>query len=147
MTTFDKYVEGTDIMNYVTNTIAQLTGAVKALESATGGAAGGAINSVTVEVTWDGGSQQPVATVPANSAVLAAFVVITETWDGSGASLEIASRDAAVCSELDVLTAGEVYSGDQCFFQTQTPIYAWVTAGVGATTGRANAYLIYTAMS
>jgi len=28
MTTFDKYVEGTDIMNYVTNTIAQLTGAV-----------------------------------------------------------------------------------------------------------------------
>ena len=130
-------------MNYVTNTIAQLTGAVTALESATGGA----INSVTVGVTWDGGSQQPVATVPANSAVLAAFVVITETWDGSGASLEIASRDAAVCSELDVLTAGEVYSGDQCFFQTQTPIYAWVTAGAGATTGSANVYLIYTAMS
>ena len=143
MTTFDKYVEGTDIMNYVTNAIAQLTGAVTALESA----AGGVINSVTVGVTWDGGSQQPVATVPANSAVLAAFVVITETWDGSGASLEIASRDAAVCSELDVLTAGEVYSGDQCFFQTQTPIYAWVTAGAGATTGSANVYLIYTAMS
>jgi hypothetical protein len=143
MTTFDKYVEGTDIMNYVTNAIAQLTGAVTALESA----AGGVINSVTVGVTWDGGSQQPVATVPANSAVLAAFVVITETWDGSGASLEIASRDAAVCSELDVLTAGEVYSGDQCFFQIQTPIYAWVTSGSGATTGSANVYLIYTAVS
>ena len=31
MTTFDKYVEGTDVMNYVTNAIAQLTGAVTAL--------------------------------------------------------------------------------------------------------------------
>jgi len=147
MTTFDKYVEGTDIMIYVTNAIAQLTGAVTALESATGGAAGGAIKSVTVAVAWDGGSQQPVVTLPANSAVLAAFVVITETWDGSGASLEIASRDAAVCSEIDVLTSGEIYTGDQWFFQTQTPIFAWVTAGTGATIGSANVYLIYTAMS
>jgi len=147
MTTFDKYVEGTDKMNYVTNAIAQLTEAVKALESAKYSAAGDAINSVAVSITSDGGAQQLVTTLPANSAVLAAFVVITATWDGSGASVEIASTDAAVCSEIDVLTSGEVYTGDQQLFQTQTPIYAWVTAGAGATTGSANVYLIYTTIS
>lgn len=125
----------------------------------------GCLHQVKATVTWNGGATQVIATLPANSLLMSAVSVCTETWDGKDASVSIgytagtgnifnngsvavsggeeAGDDASVSYGADTWVDGPPARPKFKFYAVQKVVNAYVTAGDGASAGSTDIYLFY----
>jgi hypothetical protein len=104
------------------------------------GAAGVSATGVQVNFAWGDATPATIAVVAANKVVYGVELVITEPFDGTGASVVVGDAGQSdrlmATIENDLTQVGSSTTSPACVYGVSTAVTLTITPGAGATQGK-----------